>query len=69
MQIFDAPGNVADLVAAVENDENSEGDSKVVDGMIKLNGARDAESDDLDHDVGLDLGGAGIAWDTTAAML
>ena len=60
LQIFDAPGNVADLVAAVENDENSEGDSTVVDGVIKLNGARDAESDDLDHDVGVDLGGAGI---------
>jgi hypothetical protein len=61
LQIFDVPGNVADLVAAVENDENSEGDSTVVDGMIKLNGARDAESDDLDNDVGVDLGGAGIS--------
>ena len=60
LQIFDVPGNVADLVAAVENDENSEGDSTVVGGVIKLNGARDAESNDLDHDVATDLDGMGI---------
>ena len=56
LKIFDKPGSAADLVAAVEDDDNTEGDSTA----LKLNGARDAESDDVDLDVGLDLDGAGV---------
>ena len=56
LKIFDKPGSAADLVAAVEDDDNTEGDSDAT----KLNGGRDAESDDGDLDVGLDLDGAGV---------
>ena len=52
LQIFAVPGNVADLVAAVEDDDNTEGDPM---------GGRAAESDDVDLDVGVDLGGNGIS--------
>ena len=52
LQIFDVPGNVADLVAAVEDDDNTEGDPM---------GGRAAESDDVDLDVGVDLDGNGIS--------
>ena len=52
LQIFDVPGNVADLVAAVEDDDRTEGDNR---------GGRAAESDDVDLDVGVDLGGDGVS--------
>ena len=52
LQIHSAPDNEADLVAHIEDDEVSEGDPM---------GDRTAESDDDGKDVGLDLGGAGIA--------
>ena len=52
LQIHSAPDNKADLVAHIEDDEVSEGDPM---------GDRTAESDDDGKDVGLDLGGAGIA--------
>ena len=52
LQIFDVPGNVADLVAAVEDDDRTEGDNR---------GGRAAESDDVDLDVGVDLGGNGVS--------
>lgn len=52
LQIHSAPDNEADLVAHIEDDEESEDDPM---------GDRTAESDDDGKDVGLDLGGAGIA--------
>jgi len=52
LKIHSAPENKADLVAAVEDDDNTEGDPM---------GGRAAESDDVDLDVGTDLGGAGIS--------
>ena len=45
VQIFDAPGNEAGLIDAVENDEDED---------------NDAESDDQQNDVATDLGGAGV---------
>ena len=52
LQIHSEPDNKADLVAHIEDDEESEDDPM---------GDRSAESDDDGDDVGLDLGGAGIA--------
>ena len=52
LQIHSAPDNEADLVAHIEDDEESEGDP---------HGDRTAESHDKDKDVGLNLDGAGIA--------
>ena len=51
LKIYSEPANVADLVAAVEDDDNTEGDPE---------GGRAAESDDVDLDVGTDLGGMGV---------
>ena len=58
LQIFDSPGNVADKVAAVEDDEETEDDPT---------GGNAAESDDLDHDVATDLDGVGISVGYTSA--
>ena len=52
LQIHSAPDNEANLVSHIEDDETSEDDPM---------GDRDAESDDDDKDVGLNLGGQGIA--------
>lgn len=57
LRIYDKPESKADLVAAVEDDDNTEGDSNA----DKLNGSRNAESDDADLDVGLDLDGQGVS--------
>lgn len=52
LQIHSAPENEADLVAHIEDDENTEDDPM---------GDRSAEGDDDGKDVGLDLGGQGLA--------
>ena len=46
LQIFDAPGNEAGLIDAIEDDEDDDDN--------------DAESNDLDHDVHTDLDGMGV---------
>lgn len=52
LQIHSQPENEADLVAHIEDDENTEDDPM---------GERSAEGDDDGKDVGLDLGGQGLA--------
>lgn len=52
LQIHSAPENEADLVAHIEDDENTEDDPM---------GDRSAEGDDDGKDVGLNLGGQGLA--------
>ena len=54
LQIFDAPGNEAGLIDAIENDED---------------GDNDAESDDQPNDVHTNLGGMGVTLGYTTADL